>query len=129
MWGMIVALLGFILTITVVVYGYQRIGRLVITYKIGKDDVTIALLNRIPVVRIPLSNIVEVEEVSFSRTNDPYFRTLRFGNRMLGNYVKIRIKSGVFLSLIVTPDDPPEFVRNLRGAIALSSAAGNVRTS
>jgi len=44
-----------------------------------------------------------------------YFRTMRLGNRVLGDAVQIIRRYGLFNRVLITPEDPEDFIARARG--------------
>lgn len=95
---------------------FQVISRYIYNYKISKNSIKIVLFGKIPLFRIPFSNIMEIRKISFKEalSNDEYFLALRFGNRMWGECVLIRKKKGLFKVILITPDKADEFISKVR---------------
>jgi len=64
---------------------------------------------------IAISNIREIRECPPIELWKPTL-VLKFGNRLWGDCVVIQKKSGLFRSVIITPDNPEEFIKSVQEA-------------
>ena len=94
---------------------FQAFGRYLYSYTISKDSIRVVLFGKIPLFRIPFSNIAEIRKISFKEAliDIEYFSTLRFGNRIWGDGVLIRRKEGFFKIIVITPDNADEFISKI----------------
>jgi len=94
---------------------FQFLGRYLYDYRISKTCIKIVLLAKIPLFRIPFSNIIEIRKISFKEGlgNDDSYSALKFGNRIWGEGVLIRRKKGLFKKVLITPDKPDEFISKI----------------
>jgi hypothetical protein len=78
----------------------------------------VRLFGVIPESKTQLKDILEVRKVSFAELlpwkNIQSVGWFRLGNRMWGDGVLIRRKTGLFRTFVVSPDRPDEFVHELR---------------
>jgi len=93
----------------------QLFLRYVYGYDIRDGRVRFLLFRSVPLFGIPISEIWEVRECSGRDLWKPGF-ALRFGNRLWGNCVMIQKKSGLFRSVIITPDNAQEFIERIQEA-------------
>jgi hypothetical protein len=108
-----------VLTFAIIVFGLmQKFGRLIINYRFTPDKMQVVLFGHLPVVSILLSNVIKAKPITFIEAIRPHFRTLQFGNRILGNLVEITYHSGLFNRILVTPDDVPTFVSEINSLSA-----------
>jgi|GEM_PF-5558869 len=92
---------------------FQYLGRYILTYRLSADRLLVALLG-IPIFWIRYDAIAEVQrlrQVELLRDSALWFRSVRIGNRGLGDVVLIKKKQGFPGYVIVTPSDPGEFSR------------------
>ena len=97
--------------VAVIVFALQYMWRYVFSYKLTQTGVDILLFGRIPIMRIPFDDIVEIRTVGF-----PGCLWIGTGlrNRAFGRTVLIRRLGGVFSnSVLITPDHADEFVREV----------------
>lgn len=83
---------------------YQILAPHVIRYTFTPRHFAITVLG-IPVITIPYDEIVDANEIGIWESITPSF-ALRFGNRVIGRIVRIRRRSGLFQSILITPDSP-----------------------
>jgi hypothetical protein len=67
----------------------------------------------VPVGSIPYRDIETMQEVKFTDTLKPNLLTLRFGNRIFGNIVLIKKSRGILKTILITPDDPANFIEEV----------------
>jgi len=98
--------------VAVVVFVLQYMWRYVFSYKLTQTSVDILLFGRIPIMRIPFDDIVEIRTVGFPGCLWAGMTGLR--NRAFGRTVLIRRRGGVFSnSVLIAPDHADEFVREV----------------
>ena len=118
------------LAVAVIVGGVlaQLLLRYVYGYDIRGGRIRFLLFGSIPLFGIPISEVREVRECSGKDLWKPGF-ALRFGNRLWGDSVVIQKRSGLFRSVIITPDDTREFIKAVQEAKQhdLRGAAGGGR--
>jgi hypothetical protein len=88
----------------------QFVLRFIYSYDIKGGAIRILLFSAIPIIRIPISQVVEVTRPPTGEFWLNPFHALRFGNRLIGNAVLIRKKRGLIKSIIITPDNPDRFI-------------------
>lgn len=104
----------------------DAIMRFTFQHQITGVGLEIALFGKIPLKRIPFSNIVEVRKVSFKETLSlkNFFGALRFGIfRLRHVVVLVRLKEGIRIFpfpdiygrkiLFLFPDDPDGFIQKV----------------
>ena len=74
----------------------------------------ILLFSSLPLMHVPLAEIRDVREVALKEGWRRRSFALKLGNRIRGDYVIIERKRGILRTLIVTPDNPGEFVKLLQ---------------
>ena len=111
--------MGFIFASSVVagLLVFQFAARYVCTYRISADEVQVVLFRFIPIHGVALVNIMDISEVPYTRSLWPNFSASRFGNRIFGRVVAIQKKSGMLATVFITPDDPEEFVAEVKSRI------------
>ncbi len=96
---------------------FQLMARYLYNYRVTDDEIQIVLFGRIPLRRIPVRDIVEVRRVANTAinpiSNPEVFYSERWGNRIWGNTVFIQKARGLSRRLLITPDDPDEFIRQV----------------
>jgi len=92
----------------------QWLGRYIISYQLSDHGIAIRLFGKMRILRIKYSDIDAIETMSFSESFRPSY-AWRFGNRVFGEGVSIRKKRyGLFYRVIITPDNPSQFVSEAR---------------
>ena len=107
-WLFVASLVALIIIIQVGV-------RYLYGYKIDEEHIHVCLFNKIPIVKIPYSEIESISEISFKETLIPenlidYLTVIRFGNRIWGRAIKIKTKRPLFKIWFLTPDDTDQFM-------------------
>jgi hypothetical protein len=92
---------------------FQFFARYVYSYRATEDSVDVVLFGTFPVARFRYTEIEEIREIPFKQTLKPSFSSLRLGNRIAGDVVAIRKKSGI-KEILLTPDDAQGFVRSVK---------------
>ena len=92
---------------------FQCAGRYVYNYQVTDRGIEIVLFGKLPIKRIPFSNIAEVRMGPTAREMLP-FKGIAVGNRVWGQTVLVRQKTGLVKRLFITPDNPEQFVRKVR---------------
>jgi hypothetical protein len=92
---------------------FQFAGRYVYNYQVTGRGIEIVLFGRFPLKRVPFNNIAEVRVGPTTREMLP-FKGIAFGNRVWGQTVLVRQKTGLVRRLFITPDNPEQFVRKVR---------------
>ena len=118
---MINIIAGFLLLILLATILFQYSARHVYNYEINESDIKIVLFGTLPIVRLPFSDIIEVREISFKEALTNNFFALRFGNRVWGSIVLIRKSTGLFKSIIITPDNYETFMNDVNQHITRKS--------
>lgn len=95
--------------------GFQMLGKFLIVYKFNHESLDVKVFG-FPFVEILYADIATVEEITFRQTLQPNFRMIRLVNRIVGNAIIVRKKSG--LRYMITPDDVPYFAGQLRARLA-----------
>ncbi|WP_247263462.1 MULTISPECIES: hypothetical protein [Pseudomonas] len=95
---------------------FQLCGRYLIVYKTTHESIKIEVFG-LPVMRIPYGRIQDVRRISGLESLKPGMRTLRVGNRIVGGVVRVQKDRGAIRSVLVTPDDPDEFVATVKGRL------------
>jgi hypothetical protein len=105
--------------------------RLLYSYRVNSRGIEIMLFSLIPVARFTLRRVLSARCLSregrFALWNPFFlnpFTTLRLGNRLFGPVVLVERAPGLIRTILLTPDDPDSFVRELNAAAdALRSSA------
>ncbi|OGT59648.1 MAG: hypothetical protein A3E01_04070 [Gammaproteobacteria bacterium RIFCSPHIGHO2_12_FULL_63_22] len=82
-------------------------------YRLRGHEVQIVLLNRFPIMRIPVSDIGDIAVVR-AWSNPVGFGTLRFGNRITRRAILISRKNSLFAKVLITPVEPEEFLADVK---------------
>ncbi len=107
MAGQILAALAALLVIFL--GGGQFAGPHLGKYKIADNSIEYTMFGRLRVWEASFDDISEIQIISFSRLW--VTPSLRLMNRPFAKYVLIRKRSGIFKAVVITPDNPEEFVR------------------
>lgn len=111
---MIIAILLFVLILVLVVFFYQKFGKLAVYYDLSDDRFRVFLFRLVPVFSVKISEISNVRKISFSETFGLGFFTLRLGSKMFGEMVLIEKRKGFFRSALITPDNAESFVAEIK---------------
>lgn len=114
---MIKSALLVIVLLGIVAGTFQFFGRYVINYQLNDASLTIVVFGFIKVMKIPYADIGDVREMTFKETLRPSLTTLRFGNRIFGNIILIERKAGLVRRVLITPDDPSDFISKIRARV------------
>ena len=87
--------------------------RYLYNYKIEGDGIAVKLFSAITVMRMRISDILEIRQCSFKELLMPSF-AFRLGNRLWGETVMIRKRRGLFRTIIMTPDNAAGFIEEVR---------------
>jgi hypothetical protein len=91
--------------------------RLIYAYRITDKAIEIRLLNIATIKKISFADIIEVWPATFwdlmPFSNAKALGVVRWGNRLLGNIVILRLKHHMFNYVALTPDDRDAFVKIL----------------
>jgi hypothetical protein len=104
---------ALVLVVALTAACFQVLGRLAYGYKLRANRIDFVLFGVIRFYSIPLSAISHARILTWDEAWSPDFTTLRFGNRLFGTFLELRKKSGVFRRILITPDDPEAFLRDL----------------
>jgi hypothetical protein len=107
------ALALILLSVALVASAFQSVGRYIISYKLAKASILVTVFGIVPVGSIPYRDIETMQEVKFTDTLKPNLLTLRFGNRIFGNIVLIKKSRGILKTILITPDDPANFIEEV----------------
>lgn len=96
--------------------------RLLYTYRVSPEGIVILLFRFIPVWRFAMRRILSFR-VERGREKWRFlnpFTTLRLGNRLFGPTVLVKLRPGWTgtASILLTPDEPETFVRDVDAALA-----------
>jgi hypothetical protein len=105
---------GFAL-IVIVFGGSQLMGPHFGKYAITDNSIEFIMFGKFPVWRANFEDITEIQPISFARSI--IVPSLHLMNRPFGQFVLIRRRSGLFKAVLITPDEPEEFVRTVRRKI------------
>ena len=114
----LILIILFVSLIACVVLLFQYAGRYVYNYEIKETGVEIVLFGKIPLKRMDFNNIVEIRKTTYKETmpfkNAEMFSTLRFGNRIWGDIVLVRLKKGFVKAVLITPDNADRFINDVQ---------------
>jgi hypothetical protein len=116
-----IEVIGGILVVVLAGLAFGQYGlRYVYGYRIANGRVEIVLFRIVPIRWVSLKNIKEVRAIG---SNDwgalgPWDAE-RWGNRIVGPMVLIERREGISKKLLITPDNPDEFIRNVRLALQM----------
>ena len=111
-------LLVTVIIAAVVFFLYDRFGRYLLQYRLEATGIRVTFLGPFGGSRIPFANIAEVREFpaigwNLLRSARPII-ACRWGNRIFGRGVLIRLRTGFIKSILITPDDPDAFIEAVR---------------
>jgi hypothetical protein len=105
-------LLGFSLAVITLSAG-QILGPRCWNYRLTSDSIEFVMFGRICVWRSPFRDISDIRPVSLMRLFTVF--ALSLANRpFFSRCVLVRSRRGVFRTVVMTPDQPQEFVRTIR---------------
>src|SRR5271166_6625394 len=100
-------LAGLALTV-IVLGGSQLVGPRCGKYRITNDSIEFVLFGKLRVWRSFFEDIREIRLVSFSEMQTGL--AIGLMNRPFAQYVLVRRRRGIFRAVVITPDQPQEFV-------------------
>lgn len=95
---------------------YQVFARTIISYHIGTHGLEVKVFGLIRVIRLPFRRVKSIELIGFRTALIQDFTTLRFGNRIWGQLVRVKTRAGLYRAIIITPDNAEKFVLDFRAA-------------
>ena len=101
--------------IVVVFGGSQLAGPYFGKYKITDSSIEFVMFGKLRVWRSSFEDITEIQLVSFARSM--ILPSLHLMNRPFGQFVLVRRRRGMFKAVLISPDQPQEFVRIVRQKI------------
>jgi hypothetical protein len=112
-WDLVIAALGATLVLLGVAYGM----RFVYGYRVANRAVEIVLFQALPVYRLPVDDIELIQKVHWSELGIWGIGgfILRISNRVARYGVLIK-KRGPSLRIVITPDNPDEFIEQVMAA-------------
>jgi hypothetical protein len=102
---LLIAALGGLFVLVVMVFGL----RFLYDYRVHNHAIEVVLFHLLPVYRIPIANIESIQKASWSELGIGG-STLRLGNRVFGQGVLIRSRSGWFRRVVISPEDADRFI-------------------
>jgi hypothetical protein len=99
---------GFALVV-IVFGGSQLMGPYFGKYAITNDSIEFVMFGKFHVWSATFEDITEIQPISFAQSM--FVPALHLMNRPFAQYVLIRRRSGLFKKVLITPDEPEEFVR------------------
>jgi len=112
--------IGFILIIILLLVP----RRYLYNYRIANESIQIVIFKVIPVRRLLFNNISEIRKISRKEISWNPFESEKWGNRLFGDIVLVRKKSGLIKSLLITPDDADAFIKEAQKHIAQTDRRG-----
>lgn len=114
--------LGLLVAATGSVLLYQTAGRYLINYRLKENEVQIIVCGVLPVKRIPIDKIVDVQRLSAKEAwtrmlvweGREAFCAQAWGNRVWGDALVIRKRARLFELVILTPDNADDFAEEIR---------------
>ena len=109
------------LLIAVACFGLALIGallslRFIYDYRVGNQAVGVVLFRVVPVYRLPFEQIEQIGKTSWKQLGIGGVGALRFDNRFTGQRVLIQKRTGLIRRVVITPDQPDEFISQVEGA-------------
>jgi hypothetical protein len=104
-------LAGFAL-VAIVLSASQILGPRCGKYRISDDSIEFMMFGKLRVWRCSFEEISEIRPISFARSF--IIPALHLMNRPFAQYVLVRKRRGVFRAVLITPDQPEEFVQIVR---------------
>lgn len=112
-----IALIGFIILLFILLSVRQYAGKYYFKYKIRNTRVEHLLFGLIPIGSVKFDNIEDIRMYDPEKDKDPY--PYDWENRAYGNEVIIIQKRGLSKNIILTPDNPSEFIKEIKKHITL----------
>jgi hypothetical protein len=110
------------LALLVVVFGGSQIaGPYCGKYRITNDAIEFVMFGTLRVWHSSFEDISDIRLVSFVRLF--VLPALHLMNKPFAQYVLVRRRRGVFRWVVITPDQPQEFVRIIRDKIGIRQSA------
>ena len=106
MAGQILAALAALLVIFL--GGGQLVGPHLGKYRITDNSIEYTLFGRIHVWKSSFDDISDIQIISFARLW--VTPSLRLMNQSFAQYVLVRKRRGIFRAVVITPDNPEEFI-------------------
>ena len=108
----VLALLG-------IVFGFSQIaGPYCGKYRVTDNSLEFVMFGNLRVWRTPFEDVSDIQLISFARSF--VIPALHLMSRPFAQYVLVRRRRGVFRNVLITPDQPQEFVRIVRQRIGNS---------
>jgi hypothetical protein len=98
--------------ITAVLVAVQVAGPRALDYRISDRGLEVMLFRRVPIRIVPLNRIVDVSDDRVGKWE--YLFAFRLGNRFVGQAVVVRTRRPLLWRILITPNDPGEFVKRFR---------------
>jgi hypothetical protein len=89
---------------------HEFVAPLLFAYRICPDRIQIVVLG-LPLANIMLRDVTDIRKVSLLDTFNP--GTLSLHNRLCGQWLLIRKNRGLFTRVLITPDNPDEFIETV----------------
>lgn len=114
MMAALVAVLVGVLFVACTLAAFQLLGRYIYGYSLRGDRIDIRVFRFVRVGSISLRGIDAIREVTVSEALESGMATLRLGNRIFGRGLELRRNSGMFRTILITPDDPDAILAQWR---------------
>jgi hypothetical protein len=114
--------LGLTLAVIILVAA-QVLGPRCWKYRFANDSIEFMMFGRFRVWRSSFKDITDIKHVSFIRLFTIFALSL-VNKPFFARCVLVRLRRGVFRAVVVTPDQPQEFVRIVRERIGISPGPG-----
>ena len=88
--------------------------RYAITYRLTRRSILVVLFRVVPISRTPYERIREVSGPWWHAESLGDLFAVKFGNRVYARGGSVLIRRKWALSIVLSPDDPEEFIRELR---------------
>ena len=103
------AWVGAIVVVCLIVWAQSGIY----SYRIENGAIEIILFHVAPIYRIPILDIVAIRKASWSELGVGG-RTLRLGNRVVGQCVLLEKRGGWLRRIVITPADADNFIARVK---------------
>ena len=101
-----------IILLCIVLAGSYFLAQHTTSYRITSDSVEIRLFRKWRVWHASFQEIRDIRRISFWESM--FNSSLHFMSRPFSRYVLIERHRGVFRSVLITPDEPEEFVKSVK---------------
>jgi len=115
-------ILAGLVLVTFVLGVSQIVGPHCGKYRITNDSIEFVMFGRLRVWRSSFKDITAIRLISFARLFT--ILALNLMNRPFARYVLVRRRRGIFRAVVITPDQPEDFVKTVKQKMGTALGAG-----